>query len=252
MKVSIITVTYNCKIDLKETIKSVEMQNYKNIEHIIIDGGSTDGTLDLIKQYSKEDNKVKYISEKDYGIYDAMNKGINISNGDIIYFLNAKDIFCDEDVITKIVDVFQTTQSEIVYGNIIINGKEVKKVKHDNSIKKQIIMKGICHQSIFFKKQSFDRIGNFDIKYKISADYDFIIRAFINKLVFKYKDIDIAIYDENGVSSNINNHKKAIIEYKNIINKNCNKTNKILPNMRYFYMMIKYYFRKRKLCCNEK
>ena len=115
MKVSIITVVYNNFATIEEAIKSIKSQLYNNIEHIIIDGGSTDGTLDIINKYKNDINI--FISEKDNGIYDAMNKGINLSTGNIIGILNSDDIYFDNKVISKVVDCFKGDKNlDILYG----------------------------------------------------------------------------------------------------------------------------------------
>lgn len=246
MKVSIITVTYNCKLDLIETIKSVQKQSYKNFEHIIIDGQSSDGTVEIIENYSENYKNVKFISEKDNGIYDAMNKGIRLCEGSIIFFLNAKDIFFNNDVLNNIVNMFKAEKIDILYGNVVtVNKKNIIVKKHNYKLKKQVKMKGICHQSIFFKSDIFNEIIGFDCRYKISSDYDLIVRAFNNKYEFKYYDLNIVCYDENGVSSNVNNHKVAINEYRKIIKSNFRLNQRILPNIRYLYMMMKFFINKR-------
>lgn len=172
-KVSIITVVYNGIEFLEETIKSVISQTYPNIEYIIVDGGSKDGTLDIIKKY--EAHISKWISEPDKGIYDAMNKGIDLATGDWQNFLNAGDSFVDNNVLEKI---FTTNLENItlVYGDIIAireNGQKLNvnaiELKDDNSIKRGM---KVCHQAIFYNK---DIIIKYDDKLRLKSEWKHLI-----------------------------------------------------------------------------
>ena len=117
MRISVITVVHNNVENIKDAIDSVHGQTYKNIEHIIIDGLSTDGTVEIVKSYGKKINK--FITEKDKGIYDAMNKGITLASGDIIGILNSDDIYFDDNVLEDVVNVFKEKQSDSIYGDLI-------------------------------------------------------------------------------------------------------------------------------------
>ena len=172
-KVSIITVVYNGIEFLEETIKSVIAQTYPNIEYIIVDGGSKDGTLDIIKKY--EAHISKWISEPDKGIYDAMNKGIDLATGDWQNFLNAGDSFVDNNVLEKI---FTTNLENItlVYGDIIAireNGQKLNvnaiELKDDNSIKKGM---KVCHQAIFYNKNIMIK---YDDKLRLKSEWKHLI-----------------------------------------------------------------------------
>lgn len=176
--ISIITVCLNSVKELEDTILSVINQTYHNVEYIIIDGGSTDGTLDIINKYKKD---ISYwVSEKDNGIYDAMNKGISFAKGDIINFLNAGDLYYDNKILELVSEAYLTNGlPDLIYGlsycysldagiNYFSGGK----------IKDSVLWKGmaICHQSIFFKKDLFNILGNFDINFKASADYEWLLK----------------------------------------------------------------------------
>ena len=131
MKVSIITVTYNSEKSLQRSIDSVISQDYLDIEHIIIDGGSADNTIGIINENKK--HIAKYISEKDSGIYQALNKGIRLATGDIIGILNSDDVFADTNIISKVVDSFSKNNSDVVYGNLLYvakNQSENKTVRY--------------------------------------------------------------------------------------------------------------------------
>jgi len=201
VKVSVITVCYNAAECIENAITSVLSQTYKNIEYIIVDGMSTDGTLDIINNY--RDKISTFISEKDNGIYDAMNKGIGIAAGDVIYFLNSDDILFDEDVIRDVVSEFKKTKGlSLLYGNVIYEDKakfsEVLR-KFDKVNRKNLIHGNLCHQAIFAKRFLFDEIGKFDLKYKINADYDWLLKVFLsNKYVIAYFDRIIAKFNYGG------------------------------------------------------
>ena len=220
LKISIITVCYNAEKTIEKAIRSVISQTYKYIEYIIIDGASTDGTLNIIKRY--KDNIDVLVSEKDNGIYDAMNKGIKLSNGDILYFLNADDVFYNASILEKTVEAFlENPRNKIVYGKIVLgkNTSQNTNLSHQNNpyLKNKIdlFVKGMCHQSFFSKKDVFTITGLFDLKYKISADFDWAVKLFQNKIPMVYLDNPIAFYNPEGIShKNITlrrNEKQKII-----------------------------------------
>lgn len=180
MKISIITAVYNSENTIADAIKSVNNQTYNNIEHIIIDGCSTDGSLDVIKKNKSSDSLL--VSEPDKGIYDALNKGISFASGDIIGFLHADDLFYNEYVIEEIVKVFEENKCDAVYGNLQYVAKEntAKVIRNwtSKTFKKQNLKYGWmpAHPTLYLKKQVYSKFGNFDLKFKIAADYDFMLR----------------------------------------------------------------------------
>lgn len=196
--ISIVTVTYNAADTLEKTINSVICQKYKNIEYIIIDGDSKDGTVDIIKKYAKYIDM--WSSEPDNGIYDAMNKGIEKANGDFIGFLNADDWY-EADAIAKVVDVLQQRPTlEFIYGDINVYGEQFLYVHHGN-VGNNYIGDAIPHPSCFIKS-SILKQNNFDLKYHIAADYELVARL-IKELNIKkaYCNITLANYRIGGVSS---------------------------------------------------
>ena len=199
--VSIITVVYNGEKHIEQTINSVLNQTYSNIEYIIIDGDSKDNTLNIIKKY--EDKIAQFISEKDSGIYNAMNKGLALTKGEIIGILNADDYYF-ENILQQVVDVFSTSQSDIVYGNIVklrtIQSKDyLKEVAPNISLMERTMP--IFHPATFVKKSVYEKIGNFNEKYKLSADYDFIYRAYKNNIKFEYIPQPLTVFRVDGISS---------------------------------------------------
>ena len=178
MKISIITVCYNSEETISDTIQSVLSQDYKDVEYIIVDGKSTDRTLEIIQSIK---SRIKLISEKDRGIYDAMNKGINIASGDVIGILNADDIYKNSQVLTKVMDAFKANVS-IVYGDI-------EYVKYDdlsNVVRKWkagVFRTGKFkwgwmppHPGFFVKKSCYESFGLFNLNLSTSADYELMLR----------------------------------------------------------------------------
>lgn len=180
MKVSVTTVCLNSVATIEDTIRSILSQDYKHIEYIIIDGGSTDGTLKIIKKY--RDRIHKYISEPDDGIYHAMNKGIKLSTGNIVGFLNSGDIYASENVIGKIVESIQARNADCCYGDLeyVAENNPSKTVRRWISQPYQdgLFEKGWHppHPTFFAKKTVFDKYGAFDLNYDISADYELMLR----------------------------------------------------------------------------
>jgi glycosyltransferase involved in cell wall biosynthesis len=179
MKVSLITVTYNSAAYLQDCIDSVVQQRYPDIEHIVIDGGSTDGTLDIIKKY---DNHItKWISEKDRGMYDAINKGIAIATGDIVGILNSDDMFASVDVIEAIVNSFNVHQLDAVYGDLVyINKTNTKSIRlwHGKSYKRYRFNYGWmpAHPTFYLRREIIDQFGGYESHYFTAADYEFMAR----------------------------------------------------------------------------
>lgn len=183
MKVSIITVCYNSEEFIKDAIDSVLSQSYSNIEYIIIDGNSTDRTIDIVKSYGSKISK--FISEKDKGIYDAMNKGISLSSGEIVAILNSDDFYTGPNVISNIVACFQTYNPDGIYGDLDVvfrdNTKRVKRKYLADKFSAKSLEFGIMpgHATIFLKRELFDKFGMYKLNYPISADFELIVRYLI-------------------------------------------------------------------------
>lgn len=200
IKVSIITVCLNSEQYLEKTIKSVLNQTYPNIEYIIIDGNSTDKTIEIIKKY--ESRITKWISESDNGIYDAMNKGIALCKGEIIYFLNSGDYLYANNIIQKISNKFLNHDIIGVYGNVeSIDGIGNKKIRGGKISYNNLLYKRLCHQALFVRKELFDEFGTFSTFFKFSSDHEFIIKCikkYNNRFI--YIDDIISVYLSGGAS----------------------------------------------------
>jgi glycosyltransferase len=179
MKISIITATFNSASTISRCISSVNTQTYFNIEHIIVDGGSIDNTLEIIN--SLPSRVYKTISEKDKGIYDALNKGIHSSSGDIIGFLHSDDIFASKSTIQNIASAFQNSEIEGVFGDLFFVNDEDRIVRtwKCKPFKWKNIVNGWMppHPTLFFKKEVYEKYGLFDSTFKIAGDYDFMLRV---------------------------------------------------------------------------
>lgn len=195
--ISIVTVVYNNKNAIEKTILSVINQNYKDIEYIIIDGKSTDGTTDIINKYAPRINQI--ISEPDNGIYDAMNKGIDLATGDYIIFMNSGDMFYNNNVISDIFDDFNN--DDIIFGNVIVNFRAYSSLKKA-SYPSEINPMSFCHQAVFVKSIILKN-NKFDVNYKICSDKNQFFQIYSKKPTYKYFNTTISTIEAFG-ASNVN------------------------------------------------
>lgn len=212
--VSIITVVYNGAKHLENTIKSVIALNYDNIEYIIIDGGSTDDTLDIIKGYAEHIDH--WISEKDRGIYDAMNKGVKIATGQWINFMNAGDTFASVDALSFFEDT--ALDADIIYGDAIILYPTFKTLLRTSPLVESWKRMPFCHQASFTKRNLINN-SPFNLAYKLSSDFDFIYSAYLKQKRFNYIKQVICEFDFTEGAS-IKNIFQSVKERKTIVLKN--------------------------------
>lgn len=216
MKITIITVCYNSVRTIENTIRSVISQDYDDLEYIIIDGGSTDGTLEIIDKYKKR--IALCISEPDYGIYDAMNKGLKKASGDVVAFLNSDDWYVAElNVLKKVEKYFQESKVDIVSGNIYIwkNGVRSKVFRKDLTDETIFFEVPCPHPALFAKRELYLKFGGFDTSYKIAADTKWIIHAYINGAYVLCVEDYFACFRDGGVSTT--NRYKALKEQYEIV-----------------------------------
>lgn len=210
-KISIITVTLNDRDTIEKTIKSVLNQSYKDIEYIIIDGGSTDGALEIINRYKK--NLSYFISEPDKGIYNAMNKGAKKATGDYLYFLNAGDILHNNEVLKEVVENMENT--DMFFGKVMVVGENnIPNLKGTVSKNKVKLGAKVSQQAVFLKRSVFEKVGGLDEKYKIASDFDLLCKVFDSNYDVKKSDIIICDFDSSGVSSNL---EKAYEDTRKVI-----------------------------------
>ena len=211
--ISIITVVYNSVNFLEGSIKSIALQDSKNFEHIIVDGGSTDGTLELIHRYENQIHQ--WISEPDKGLYDAMNKGIRMARGEYIWFINSGDKLYENQTISKIeVIVELNSMPDIVYGETVIideNDIEIglRRLKTPQNLSVKSLFNGlvVCHQSFIIKRNI---ASEYNLKYKIAADYDWVLKALKSSKTIVNSNLILSRYLDNGFSKN--NIPKALKE----------------------------------------
>jgi len=222
MKISIITVVWNNVKTIKDTIDSVLSQTYKNIEYIVIDGGSTDGTLSLLE--SRRDQLSALVSEPDEGIYDAMNKGIKLAKGDVIGFLNSDDFYLNDKVISKVASEFERDIFlDASYGNLIYvdqtNTSKIIRYFKTGEFKQGLFLKGWCpaHPTFFVRKSVYERNGNFDLNYHFASDVELMMRFLeIHKIKSLYIPEVMVKMRMGGVSNR--NLKNIWLANKEIIN----------------------------------
>jgi len=217
LTVSIITTTFNSSATLSDTLLSVESQSYKEIEHLIIDGQSTDGTLDLIKHF---DHVKQVISEPDNGIYDAMNKGLAIASGDIIGILNSDDFYPDEKVIADVVQHFEETGCDALYADLIYvdpdkKSKIVRKWK-SGIFKAENFLTGWMppHPTFFVRRNIYQQFGCFDTRLRSAADYELLLRLlYKNKIITSYLPRVLVHMRSGGMSNrSFKNRLRAHLE----------------------------------------
>lgn len=206
MKITVVTVCYNSQDTIEKTIKSVLNQSYRDVEYIIVDGASTDNTMVIVDRYI--DNGIKVISEKDNGLYDAMNKATSYATGEFILYMNSGDIFVDNNVIEDIVPHL-TDEVDMLYGGTIRikpEGEIVEKYHGKNIVLKLLLQgKMMCHQSMFTRTSVMREYG-FDMMYSITADYDFVARIASDKKSLVYIDRLVSKVDNiEGISSSVRN-----------------------------------------------
>ncbi len=218
MKISIITVAYNSASTIRDTIESVLAQSYRNIEYILIDGDSYDNTLDIIKEYEpKFEGRLRWVSAKDNGIYDAMNKGLSRTTGDVVAILNSDDVYCDTCALEKVIAVFKKNDRlDSVYADMVY-------VSHDDT--SHIVRRwttGVqrpfrigwhtAHPTLYIKREMFEKYGNYNLDLKLASDFELMLRFFEKHNMSTYYLNETLVSMRLGGASNKN--------LKNILSQN--------------------------------
>lgn len=250
MRISIITATYNSASTVADTFESVLKQTYKDIDYFVIDGGSSDRTLDIIKEYQpKFGGRMHYISEKDRGIYDAMNKGISRCTGDVVGILNSDDYFTSDDVLQNVAQTFSSNETiDAVYGDIhFINDNNPDKIVRYYSSKmfRPFWLRfGFmpAHPSFYVKRKIYQEYGDYSLDYKIAADYDMMVRLFYkHKIHAKYIKKDFVTMRTGGMSTK-NVRNRLLITKEDV--KACRAygmyTNQLMISVKYLYKIFEF------------
>ena len=199
---SVVTICRNEENNIEKTLKSILNQNSMNYEYVIIDGDSTDGTKKIIEnyleQFNKKDIKVTFISEKDSGIYDAMNKSLNYISGRWTIFINGGDEFIDDEILVKVENVI-FDEIDVLYGDVVLFDNGHYKYLPAGEINEITYKNPICHQSVFTRTEILKEY-RFDTNYRIVSDYDLFLRLYLNKKNFKKENFPISIFDFTGFS----------------------------------------------------
>ena len=229
MNVTIITVCRNHARELERTIRSVESQTWQEKEYLIIDGASTDETLEVIQQH--KDSITRWISEPDQGIYDAMNKGVKWAQGQWVIFMNAGDTFASSDTLQRVFQVPQ--EADVIYGDVI-KGGNIKKAEAPHNAHRMFF----CHQSAFIKTSCLKEIP-FDTRHRMSADFKQIKQLYLNGKTFKQLDFPVANFDTQGVSNT--NRSAGLYDNIQVIRETDGlwEQVKLLPRLYFTYLLCK-------------
>ena len=245
-KISIITPTYQAGTAIETALKSVASQTYPNIEHLIVDCASRDNTLPTVRKFQKEFRNIRLLTEKDGGIYDAMNKGLDLCSGDWIFFLGADDSLYDEHVLTDLFEQGLFQEEQVVYGNVQICGDAPwakDGTVYDGPFTLEKLFKfNICHQSIFYPRSVVKKVGYYNTKYKVTADWDYNIHCWAS-YHFIYVDRIISRFATGGKSSGEGDYSLHLDFPQNVIryfSLDVNDGNLYLPTSPFYYPMMRY------------
>lgn len=249
MKVSIITSSYNSASTIRDTINSIIHQTYPDIEYIVKDGGSTDGTVDILKEYaSKFHGRIKWISEKDQGIYDGMNKGIAMATGDVIGILNSDDFFTNDSVIENMVKAMEENNVDAVFGDIhFVSDNDLKSIVRYYSsrfFRPFLLRFGFmpAHPSFYLKKSVYDKAGPYRTDYKIASDYEMMVRLFLKlHISYFYLSQDFVTMRTGGASTrNVRSRLTLLKEDVRACRDNHIYTNCFMIAIKYIYKIFEF------------
>lgn len=242
MTISIITATFNSGATLRDTIESVLAQDYNDIEYIIVDGASKDCTLDIVREYEPRfGGRMRWISEQDNGLYDAMNKGITMATGDIVGILNSDDFYSSTDVLSTVAK--EITEVDAVYGDIhYVDADDISRpVRHYSSrdFRPWMMRMGFmpAHPSFYCRRRVYRTYGLFDTSFRVAADFEQLLRLIlINRISTRYVPMDFVTMRTGGVSSSgLESHRKIFRDHRRAYRKNGVYSNIFLEGIRYIY-----------------
>lgn len=244
MTISIITATYNSSRTLTDTLESVLRQSYTDIDYVIVDGGSKDNTLDIIHRYEPRfEGRMRWISEPDKGIYDAMNKGIRMAIGDVVGLLNSDDFYTSNDVLEHVARALSDPNVDAVYGDIhYVNDDDLTHcVRYYSSrvFRRGLMRMGFmpAHPSFYCRRVIYEKYGTFDTSLRIAADFENLLRLiFVNRIRTKYISEDFVTMRTGGASSSgMVSHKRILKEHMIAYKQNGVYSNLLLEGLRYLY-----------------
>lgn len=210
---SIIIPLYNSGKTLQQTLDSITRQTFKSLELVLVDGGSVDDTQFIVSNFRKAGKTaVQFISEPDKGIYDAMNKGIDLAKGQWLYFMGGDDLLAENVVLQTIYEAIGSQNIDLIYGNVtgITSG-----TKYADDTPNKVLSRGIHHQGVFYKREIFNYTGNYRLDFKVAADYHLTLKVFCNPaFVTKYIDTNIAYFGEAGLSSTMYDYRFYSYHYR--------------------------------------
>ncbi len=252
MRISLITVTYNSDTTLRGTIESVLSQTYSDVEYIVVDGLSKDNTVEIIREYEPRfGGRIKWVSEHDKGLYDAMNKGIRMATGDVVGILNSDDFFTSNDILEKVAAGL-TEDLDAVYGDIhFVSPENLHRcVRYYSSkiFKRGLMRMGFipAHPSFYCRRVCFEKYGLYKTDYKIAADFDLLLRfIYVNNIRIKYLPIDMVTMRTGGASTNgFKSRAKGMNEQLRSFRENGIRTNRFILSLRYIYKITEYFRKK--------
>lgn len=244
MKISIITITYNSAKTLTDTLESVLAQTYKEIEYIVVDGASKDRTMDIVKKYEPLfEGKMRYVSEPDKGLYDAMNKGMRMATGDVVGILNSDDFYTGKEVLQRVAEVFQKGNVDAVYGDVhYVQPEDLSHgIRYYSSkpFRRWMMRLGFmpAHPSFYCKREVYRKYGIFNTSYKVAADFENLLRLiFVNRIRTYYIPMDFVTMRTGGASSSgLSSHKQIMRDHLRALRENGVYSNVFLLGLRYIY-----------------
>lgn len=251
MIISIIVATYNSASTIGSTLESILSQTYKSLECVIIDGRSQDNTLDIVKEYEgRFEGRLKWISEPDRGLYDAMNKGLSMATGDVVGILNSDDFYTSDDVLERVANEIE--DFDAVYGDIHFVNPDVlsKCVRYysSRSFRPWQMRFGFmpAHPSFYCRRRVYQTLGVFDLQFKVAADFEQLLRLiYVNRISTKYIPMDFVTMRTGGAStSGLQSHKAILRDHLRAYHKNGVRAYIVTEGFRYIYRILQQIFYK--------
>lgn len=250
MKISIITTSYNSAHTLRDTMESVLRQEYTNYEYIVVDGASKDGTVDIIREYEPRfEERMRWVSEPDRGIYDAMNKGIAMATGDVVGLLNSDDFYTSDDVLATVAREFSKNDAlDAVYGDVhyvdeVDITREIRYYSSRKFTPKRMLMGYMpAHPSFYVRRECYEKYGSFDTSYRVAADFENLLRLiYVNKISIHYIAKDFVTMRMGGASSSgISSYLRIAADHFGAFKKNGISPNYFLYFLRYLKKLFEF------------